>query len=570
MKKKGFVAILLCACIGLTAFAAVGCGGRKKIDVGNRVELKVYNYNGGVGKSWLDAVVARYEDANKDKQFASGKVGVVVNVNNDGISIDHNNLFSRDESVFFNEGFNYLAVKNQILDISDVLTTPNAYDNGNKIEDKLSADMKAYLQASDGESYYALPHYQSYSGVMYNREVFDDNYLYFVKDVANSKDPSGESLASKFVKNLTVEKSVGPDGVAGTDDDGLPSSVDEFIDLCEYMKSKGVTPFAFYMNGGAARAFAYKAKLYDALWVNLEGYDGAMAQFSFDSNGTPSSIVTDFSGNTPITQDKVITKSNVLDVYQQESKYHALRMAEYVYNDARNSNEEARAASGKDGLYKIFEIFLRGDVAMMLDGSHWLNEVSEKTSIFNRNPEYKSKDVRFMPLPVQGTGTVAEKSSGEDANGSTVINISSAFAFVNANTESKYGSEVLEVAKDFLKFCYSDESLQEFTVKSSVTRDVKYSLSEENYGKLTPFAKSIWNIRGNDTTRQHVVNPISADPVFINNPQEFEMHDPKIWYTLVNSCPAAAFGVGSTYTAKEYFLSMGAYHSAEWWDKLNK
>lgn len=48
-----------------------------------------------------------------------------------------------------------------------------------------------------------------------------------------------------------MQKSCGPDGAYGTPDDGLPSSLEEFAQLCDYIKSKGGSPFI--IPGGAGR-----------------------------------------------------------------------------------------------------------------------------------------------------------------------------------------------------------------------------------------------------------------------------------------------------------------------------
>lgn len=562
MKKRNILAIVLSACIGLTAFAATGCGvgGKKKIDVGDRLELKVYNFNGGVGRKWMDAVQARFEEANKDRVFEiSGRKGVVINTNNDGNNIGLENISGRDESVYFLEGVHYLDLTDKIVDISDIVRGENPYETGKTIESKLSADTKSALSAHENK-YYVLPHYQAYSGIMYNKTLFDKQMLYFAKNVDDYRSQDPNDVEYGFIKNKTCEKTVGPDGVAGTEDDGLPSSIDEFIALCEYMKDKTITPFIYYSAGGVAHA--YQQKLSDALWVNIEGYEGAMAQFKFDSNGQPSSIVTSFDSNdNPATKQTVITDQNAYEMYQQESRYHALRAAQYVFSDAENYHARSTASSDN---HEIQELFLQGEAAMMLEGTYWLNEATDY-GVFNLHPEYKEQDIRFMPLPVQGTGSVTE-GNGKSA---TVINIHTSFAFINGNTEKKYGPEVLQVAKEFLQFCYTDESLQEFTVKSSSTKDLNYTLSSENYNKLDSFAKSIWDIKGADATGNHVVNTLSGHPIFVKNSTKFDMYNPMIWETEIGfRYPTQAFTPTSTTTARSYFEGMKK--SQSWWNSLNR
>ena len=565
MKKNKFLAIMLSLLIGVAAFVSGGCniGGKQRIDYGNRLPLKVFSYNGGIGSNWLTDVIARFEEANKDRQFESGKVGVVIDWTPGGQNIeDLSVLGTKEETVFFNQNVNYITQRaGTFQDISDLVTGSNPYETDKTIESKLSDDMQDALTALDG-NYYVLPHFQAYSGVMYNKNVFDDNMLYFARYEEDYRSSDPNNAAYGFIYDDDCEKSCGPDGVFDTEDDGLPSSVDEFIALVKYIRKTDVVPFAFYGAG-----YSYQQKLYDALWVNIEGYDGAMAQFTFDSKGKTSSIVTGFDGDVPITEDVVITEENAYLVYQQESKYHALRAAEFVFKDDKNYHEKSMSSSGVD---KIQELLLSGEVAMLLEGTYWLNEATD-ANVLGRNPKYKNQDVRFMPLPVQGYGKVTE------GNGKprTVMNIHGAYSFINGNTESKYGAETLQIAKEFLQFCSTDESLQAFTVKSSTTREIKYELSPENYDKLTKFAKSVWDLRKDDPENpgvQHVVNDISGNPIFVRYPRYFNMCAPQIWAsggTPENPAeyhPAYAFKKGSSATAKSYFLGM--QKTQAWWDSL--
>lgn len=565
MKKNKFLALLMSCCIGVTMFVGGGCGigGRQTTDYGNKLPLRVFTYNGNgaIGTEWIQDVITRFEAANKDRQFSNGKVGVVIDWTPGDANIsDLSTLSQRSETVFFNEGVNYTSQSvGTFQDISDIITNDNLYETDKTIESKLSDDMKGALTALNGK-YYVLPHFQSYSGVMYNKTVFDSKMLYFARDVEAYRSDDPEDVAYGFISHKTDPKTCGPDGVFDTEDDGLPSSVDEFIALIKYAK-KSVIPFAFYGAG-----HSYQQKLYDAIWVNIEGYEGAMAQYTFDSKGKSTSIITGFNGDTPETEDVVITEDNAYLVYQQESKYHALRVAEFVFEDSTNYHEDSMKNTTTD---KIQELLFSGEVAMLMEGTFFYKQAVK--DVLGRSPKYQTQDVRFMPLPVQGYGSVTE------GNGKprTVINIHGAYAFINGNTESKYGAETLQIAKEFLQFCYTDESLQAFTVNSYLPREIKYDLSQDNYDNLKKFTKSVWDLRKTDPANpelQHVVNDISAHPVFIRYPQYFSMYNPQIWATGDNPdrpdyyFPTQVFTPGSNKTAKEYFLGM--QKTETWWNGL--
>ena len=130
-------------------------------------------------------------------------------------------------------------------------------------------DMRTYL-GSDGEIY-SLPTWEVFSGASYDKHLFDEYGLYFAdtskgsfptivlnenncsllkNEDANGNSINGyEELQFHLVNpsaDLSWEshKSVGPDGktgvIDGVDyrlDDGLPSSLLEFIAICDYMKT---------------------------------------------------------------------------------------------------------------------------------------------------------------------------------------------------------------------------------------------------------------------------------------------------------------------------------------------
>lgn len=96
------------------------------------------------------------------------------------------------------------------------------------------------MSESDGKThYYAIPHYSAYTGIIYDIDLFDENLYYFAKT------PTGSALEELFVADNTVARSAGPDGVEGTDDDGLPATYDEFFKLCEYIKQGAATPLVW-------------------------------------------------------------------------------------------------------------------------------------------------------------------------------------------------------------------------------------------------------------------------------------------------------------------------------------
>ncbi len=525
-------------CIMIISGTACGIGEREEVNEDAAV-LNVINYDGGVGHAWLDAVIERFEAEHVDAEYVEGKKGVDINVLNTK-TVTFEGLNTSEYSVYFAQGvrFNELLAMGRLLNISDIVTEKE--ENGKSIESKMSEKLSDALKGYDGE-YYVLPHYQSFDGVTYNKTVFDENNFYFAAEKTDYVSAKEGDPAYGFVKNADCKKTCGPDGEFDTEDDGLPSSVEEFKRLCEYMKAKSVTPFIYY---GGNNGEAYRNKLINALWVSLEGYDGATAQFSFDSGESKSRIVTGFNGGKPVSELKTIKSENMADVYQQESKFYALDFFEYVFKNENNYH-----SASVNSVYShtdIQKLFLKDGVGMLLEGTYWENE-ARSSGTFEIYKDLKNVETRCMPLPIQGTGSVAEGRGRKPV----MIDTLNAYAFINANTQSKFGDGIVKLAKDFLKFCYTDESLAEFTEKSSVSKNLRYSLSDEQASALTNYGKSMWNLKNGGL----VVTPISDNVIFIKNPTVFDMTDTKIWKIAETDYPAVAF-TDSAIDAKTYFLKM--------------
>lgn len=583
MKKRNILAILLClvmlfatACTPTTPPGGGGGGGTGY--TGNEIELRVWNIGGGAGQKWLIEAKNRFEALHKDDVFSNGKVGVKV-YTEPKHAVAVSELADSDFSVFFTEGvdINLYAKSGKLLPITDIVEGVSTYDN-KSIASKLSNETKAALKASDGTNYYLLPHYQSFEGLSYNKSLFDSMGFYFAEDVANYQATNETSPAYGFVKqSLKADKSVrtvGPNGIRGDYDDGLPSSLEEFERLCNYIKQKGYSPFACW----DAFNHSYSIKLVNALWVNLEGYDGAMAQYNFNAEGKnfTTKIVTSVGEYTApakgifkelgniTTENVTISKDNAYLIYQQESKYQTLRFAEYVFKQSNNNLHQGFWQGHNNTETQVDFLY---ESAMMMEGTYWRNEAEDAYTFVNY-PELADVETAYMPLPVQVTGSVTEG----NGKAPTVIDIHSAYGFINANVEEKHGTEVAQLAKEFLQFCYSDVELAEFTRNSTMCRDLTYTIGDATdpdsvYSALSSYSQSTWDIK----KYGKVVNPISAEPEYINNPGEFHMTDQHIWQTefldgnAKLKAPDVAFRNGG-YTVKQYFDSMKK--SADWWDAL--
>ena len=567
MKKAVKLLCLMLAFVSVFTASLLGCsgtGGNGKVTV-----LRVWNYDGGVGHDWLDAAIARFEAQNATKSYESGKTGVKIEVLNTKDTTQLSNMAISTQSLYFTQGIRYngLQADGKVLNISDVVTSI-IEEEGVSIESKLSENTKTALKAYDG-NYYVLPHYQSFNGVIYNKTLFDERGFYFAKDATDYVTNTVTDAAYGFVKTSKKDdvsiRTVGPDGKAGTDDDGLPSSIEEYERLCKYMIDSNVTPFIWADGSNKS----YQMALTNALWLNLEGYEGVMANFTFDSKGVETDIVTGFdASNNPVTKSVAITKSNIQEIYQQESRYWALYMSQKVFANADYYHKFSLSGTYSHTFIQktyLESKFTGQPIGMILEGSYWENEAKtsgELKNVTDAHPEAANLDLRMMPLPVIAKGSVTSEQEGRDP---VHLDMLSSYAFINANVKEKYGEGVEKLAKDFLKFCYTDASLAEFTVKSSVTKDLTYDLSPADYNSLSNFGKTVWDAKKNNK----VVVPISGEAEYIKNTGTFTMFsDLVLWQTTAGtgySYPVLGFKDGGL-SAKDYFLGMAKTRT--WWDSL--
>lgn len=479
MNKKT-LSVLLAACMLTGSIGALaGCGesslvggGGIKVDK-NKTQLYVNNYRGGFGDEWLTKVTQRFEEAYADYVGENGKVGVQIIPNHHKTKGTEllSTIPSSSDEVFFSETMMYtqLVSNGSALDITDIVTETNT--DGKTIQSKLYEDNEAYLNM-DGR-YFALPHYEMYGGISYNINVFEENNLYFAK-------------RGGFIMSDGEERSNGPDGQAGTYDDGLPATYDEFFQLCDYMLERGVTPFTW--SGKLIKG--YIGYLQTQLYVNYEGYDQIMLNYSLD--GTATTLVDSINndGTVKFKEPTTINGANGYELYGQAGRYYAGTFIQKMLSKADYTTALAKRTSHShtDAQMEFLLSNYNGGspIAMFVEGCYWEKEANDigVYDILEKQYGIEKEDINigFMPLPHATAEHVGQKPVIADKGYS--------IAFINAKIDPKK----VDLAKDFLKFCYTDESLQEYSASTNTFKGVKYEMVGDNYDKLTNFGKSCYNL----------------------------------------------------------------------------
>ena len=541
------------ACAVLAAampFTMMACGptGGEVIDSVDKtkIQLNVFSYNGGVGSEWLDKVITRFEADYKDATFSNGRTGVQV-VPDKTKSDVFSNMGTNNNHVIFSEVGNYsqLVTQKSVLDISDIMDKP--LNELTKTADTKTLKSKMYDETIDfysfsGGKIYALPHYSFFSTLTYNKQLLTDKNLYFAKDY----DVNGD-LDSKFIHSASEDKSCGPDGIYGTDDDGLPATYTELFDLFNMMKNKNVTPITWA--GGEMVSSGYVNYLLNNVYLSLAGKDQARLNYTFDSKDKTITIVEKFEGGKAVTKEEKITADNYKKLNSELAKYQAIKVVDTILDNAlwQSGDCDSTTTTMLSTQQNYIESYNGGTpIAMIVEGSYWYNEADNAGYIEdtkNRFTDFDAKNnYQILPLPRVYEGTYKDV-EGKEVGKAVYADQADSLAVINANIAGD--KELVELAKTFLAYCYTDESLKEFTETTRVTRSLKYAV---DVNKLDAWGKAVWNY----TKAADLLLPYSSNSLYLNNRTQQSMHiDNDFWAVSGKNVYSYCKGSG---TAESYFL----------------
>lgn len=110
-----------------------------------------------------------------------------------------------------------------------------------------------------------------------------------------------------------------------------------------------------------------------------------------------------------------------------------------------------------------------------------------------------------MPYPKATEEQVGQKQ--------TLLDTHQALGFVSAFVPDYK----MQLAKDFLQFCSTDESLSEYTVVTNSMKALNYTLSKEDEQKLSYYGNSMFDLKA----ASDVVYPYSNNPMYLNFQSSF-------------------------------------------------
>lgn len=523
-KGKKTLARGMALAMALTAlFGGVGCVGVGGEDSGDTMVIKVGNYGGGVGRKWLDEAGARFQKLVENTEYEPGKKGVSFDVTNTtgvsclGMKTDGTHIYFLQDKYtnYFTE-----IQKGSVLDITDIVTqeTLDEYgETGVTIESKIDEEYRFAMKGNDGK-YYMVPHYETLSGASYDVDLFVENGLYLADE------GGAEGGAEEFYCSLTGEtyyfvnddyttKSVGNDGKTGTNDDGMPTTLNELVAQCAYIKSKNIYPF-----GVSGAHIDYSTHLIEALWTALAGYEQRKAVVSHTVTDNTMEYVTGESdkelwagtGIKKPTTERVtgLNSQTAYKAIDQASRYYAFAFIELAYQQGWFYDKY------KDGGYThkdaMTSFILNGTgegknkipyIASHIEGSYWYNEAKYIHGLMEDYKLYTDEEVKniahwHMPTSYGNDKVTGEDNAREEANTNTFTSN----ALINGNLDDKPGKEgLIRACKDFLKFLATEEELKNFTACTGVSKALfDYEIDDSVLSKLDPYQKTVMNLRANN------------------------------------------------------------------------
>ena len=485
--KTKFLALGLAAVLSVGVAAGCGNGNIGKDEDTSKITQISFRQWGGTASStdWLQQAADRFAAEKANEPYESGKKGVKVEISTNKDSDYTSSIPDYDILMDENSANIYdMQTRGYLADIDDLVKG---------LQSKIEPQLLPKLKGADGK-YYGLPHYSYDVSISYNVDLFKAENLYIAapgeENVVNYKSSllPDSSAGVNFVFNENTKKSCGPNGIPNDYDDGLPSSLEEFIVLCDYIRiKKNFNPFAMCdITGGANYAFM----LIESLWAGMVGTD-AMKATTCNFTDAEVEVVKEgalsYDGtllNTgikmPQTETVVLSDGNGYRMYDMSARYYALSFLELAKNKGWFKNQQMTNT-------KAQEFFVLGNYnandndrcAMLVDSTFWYGEAVSGGTLtkYKSLSGGKEANVSMMPMPVQLTGQVTEGNGKKP----TVID-TSATVFVNKRVEKNEG--LFRAVKEFIEFLYSDAELKAFTETSKLTMNLKYDYDKSSLGNF--------------------------------------------------------------------------------------
>lgn len=500
----------------------------------NRQQIYVGVTSEGLNEKWLSPVVTRFEQAYPQYQVIIEPMSLT-----DSSGLDTKIAMAK-EDVYFLQSVTearQMFTDGLLEDLTDVVTQGEpTIENGRTIESKIDEDFKEQYQftKADGSiGYYGLPYAVMPYGITYDADLFEAKNLYNIPQYKGLDCIEG-----------TADDNNGPDGKAGTFDDGLPATWEDFKVMMTVMRQKGITPFIW-----TGEHASYRTTFVRAIVAAYEGRDAF--RMYYEMEGTDS-----FSG-------EEITVRNGYKLVGRPSQKAMLTAVNDIVSNTKNYAPESFKTSASHLVAQntyILSERIGSPIAMLVEGAWWENEAKatfeEMAAEYGAEYGYGQRNFKYMPIP-KFIGT--EGVEDQTYMGTTVLqNSANTLVAINAASDMKEGAAL------FVRFTHTDESLKAFTQDNGMPRPFDYGWTDEEYASLSRFAKNMWELWTDENVE--IVNMgtdnlvIRANSVYLDN----MMYSGKLGSQAYGD-PLKVFYSDTSMTVAKYVQAMAEkYSEAEW------
>lgn len=495
-----------------------------------KTQLYAGVYDGGFGREWLFELGSRFEEKYADVSFEPGKKGVqvVYDGNKDqfvGESVLTAAKFNRQD-LYFTQDTNYYdgISRGVFADITDIVTEKFDtvdFGDGSKvysIEDKIPGDVKDYLN-KDGK-YYALQYASPVASLIYDVDLFCKKKLYFLEDgtINGSIDNPNQQLLNG---------------------NGLPATWPQFKQLMDEMVKRNLLPFTW------CGQYAYQRNsFYLQLWANYEGYNDYVVNATF---------------NGELKDGRVIDESNAYLLAESHGRRAALQACyDIVSNDKYFSSDAFKTTQSHTYAQEefIYSTVTSKPIAMFIEGMFWETEAKGVFADMAMDGDEYSQNVRrfaAMPIPrFVGMPGIADQTSDENV----FVAYGNSICFVNAH------SSKLELAKSFLQFFHSNESMSKFNSMTGTIMNLKYKMSESDYNAMTYFQKSVYDQFDNGGRK--VVTPYTGQS---GHQSTFRVKN-NAYFTYWTGNPILINQMAYAEPLKSFYVNK--FSVDQWWDSFSQ
>ncbi len=509
----------------------------------DRVNINIVLCDGTYENVYFLGAAERFESYAESNYYADSYQGVnvdVIMIREDEFQLKNQSFSDYDIYVTTENMGSYprlWAKDGYVLSLNEVFVEGSDVVNNSSVsvEEKLHPNaLNAYL--NDSFEYCAVPHASQIVGLSYDVNSFERNGFYFAEDTTDAYKFYSEIIGEYYyfvnpVKGINpspTNKTVGVDGVYGTEDDGLPSTVNEFVALCEYIKAQDKYPFISSGKDGYKADYLVQA-LTTALMgaeeartcMNLQGKLQVVTGFTSEPlfKGLDSSIGQIYK---PIVQTVEVSETCGYYTSWSVAKYYAEAFLELSLKMdwwADNSYNETSSTS-----QTIYDFIFSGydqqkqEALMLCESSAWYKILEEEghinyfNSLYNRQYDNERK-IRWMSMPTLLDGT---ESYASERNRQTYQQVSPTYLVV-ANQVMKSTAKT-EACVDFLKFLCTELECNYYTVATGLRKDFDYDFNLlDLYGYSEYYASLEQEIYYAD-----IVHLSSTSNTFKDKPEYFE------------------------------------------------